>query len=180
MTERNPRDRDARRAKTPPAGVRAQTAAPEHAESWDDELTPLPIDTHAALARVDSRVKLTNLATMDRVEAVRVELSSSVREIDRRVLDLSGDLARMAEGVAAMTGKLELLVSDRAVDRQEVSVVRVETARAELDVRRTREADAAEARRHARQLVAAVVIKLFAGAGAVWAVASAAIMSGRC
>lgn len=179
MPERDPRDRDARRVKTPPAGVRAQTASPvEH--SWDEDLTPLPYDTHAALSRVDGRVKSTNLATMDRVDAVRSELSGSVKEVDRRVVDLAQELARLAASTAEMAGKLDILVDDRSVDRREVSAVRVESVKADLLIRRDREVASIEDRRQSRAFAAALALKLCAGAGLVWGLLSAMILSGRC
>jgi hypothetical protein len=181
-------DRDRRRMKTPPRGVREQTAGEE---IWDEDVTPLPIGTHEALAKVDRRVKKSGTDTADRVERVRAELRGDVRDVDRKVDELMASILRISEHSAEMAGQMKILVSDREADRQERAVIRTETVRNELEIKRTAElagvevgrsrelADIEEAKRraeHRRKLV----MEVLAGVGVVWAAVSTLLMSRGC
>ena len=174
-------DRDRRRPRTPPVGVRAQTAAPlGNDQTWDDDVTPLPDDPRLAMARVDRRVKITGQAALDRFDLMRTEVAGNVRDLHLRVEVLSSRLAQVAESTAAVVGKLDVIMADRAVDRQETSVIHVETARAELEIRRsTKLAEVSENKArsaHRRQ----IMMRALAGVGAVWATVSTLLLARGC
>ncbi len=178
-------DRDKRRQRTPPAGVRAQTAAPaEERPSWDDDVTPLPDDPRLAIARVDRRVKITGQAALDRFDLMRTEIAVDVRDVHSRIDVLSSRLAQVAESTAALVGKLDVLMQDRAVDRQETSSVRVETVRTELEIHKSQalaEVGEAKARgAHRRKIVLRVLGGVLAGASAVWATISTLLLARGC
>lgn len=181
-------DRDKRRARTPPRGVREQTAGDA---TWDDDMTPLPPGTHEAIARVDRRVKRTGTETVDRVDRVRDELRGDVRNVDRKVDELSARLLDISAQNAQMAGQVELLVSDRQADRSERSQIRTETVRTELEIRktaeladvevdRTRELARIEEEKKSRDHRRAVAMKVLAGIGVAWGAVSAALLSRGC
>lgn len=184
-------DRDKRRTITPPAGVRAQTAAPMGADSWDGELTPLPQTTRLALEQVDRRVKSGGHATLDRVDDVSRRVEEVRDELRGDIGALGDKVSDLAERFASVDGKLEILVKDReidrAVERQELSAVRVETVRADLEIHKSirisEVQDDFSRRKHRRIVVRRVLsflLKVVAGGGAVWAAISATIMARGC
>lgn len=181
-------DRDHRRPKVPPVAVRSQLADPD---SWDSDLTPLPPNTRAAIAQVDGRVKSAGQATNDKVEEVRAELRGDIRIVDLRVGQLAESVTALSVETANMAGKLDILVGDRAVDRTELSAVRVETVRTELEVRKAGEIAAVEVRKageiaavdDARDRAAnrrQIILKVVAGAGMVGSAILSLLLAHSC
>ena len=176
-------DRDKRRPRTPPVGVRAQTAAPVDDSlslSWDHDVTPLPDDPRLAMARMDRRVKITGQAAIDRFDLMRTQVAGDVRDVHLRIDVLSSRLAQMAESTAAVVGKLDVLMQDR----EEISVVRLETARTELEIRKSRAiAEVGEdraQRAHRRKIMLRVLAGALAGVSAVWAAVSTLLLARGC
>lgn len=183
-------DRDRRRARTPPRGVRQQTA-PEVSETWDEDVTPLPTDPREALEKMDRRIKQSGTTTVDRVDAVRAELRNDIRDVMHKVDGLVASLLSVSTQTSEMVGQVKILVGDREADRQERSTLRVETVRSELEIRKTTElADAELARERERARIEedkkrkdhlrAVAIKVLAGVGVAWGTLSAALLAHGC
>lgn len=162
-------------------GIRAQTAAPvEDAQDWDGDVTPLPEDPREAWAAMNRRVKTTGRASIDRVDLLRSEVGGDVREVNRRIDELSGQLAQVAASTGATVAKLDVIMADRQVQRQETSAVLVETTRAEIEIRKSRaiaEVDEGKARREYRR---GIVLRVIAGVGAVWGTISALLLARGC
>lgn len=161
--------------------MRAQTAAPEEERpNWDDDVTPLPDDPRLAMARVDRRVKITGQAALDRFDLMRTQVAGDVRDVHLRIDVLSSRLSQIAESTAAAIGKLDVLI----LDRQEISVVRTETARTELEIHKSRalaEVSEDRARRaYRRKIVLRVLGGVLAGASAVWATISTLLLARGC
>jgi predicted nucleic acid-binding Zn-ribbon protein len=119
--------RDVRTEKTPPASVRAQSAA----DSWDDDLTPKPAPPGTvsnedldARARGIKQTASTTLViiedlrreTSGQIAAVRTELKTDIAEVKGNVADVKGDVKAlsghvgdMREAVAEVNGKLDIL-----------------------------------------------------------------------
>lgn len=179
---------------TPPAGVRAQTAPPLNRDSWEGELTPLPDSTRLALEQVDRRVKSGGHATLDRVDEVsrrvdmvRGELRGDIEGVNGKVDGVNDRVSELAVRVSSMDGKLDLLVRDRDVDRQELSAVRIETVRADLEIRKSikiAEVDDDRDRRRHRRIVwrraLSFALKLVGAGGAIWGVVSATLLARGC
>ncbi len=166
-------DRDRRVPRTPPSGVRAQTAAPVGAQSWDSDVTPLPTDPAAALERVDRRVKVTGQAQLDRVDLLR-------SDVNLRIDGLATGLMELAAATATLGGKLDVILADRAVEQREISAVRVESARAEIEIRKTGAFASIEETKARRAHWRLVSLKALAAVGVVWAVLSTTLLSRGC
>jgi hypothetical protein len=184
-------NRDRRIPKTPPVGVRAQTAAPldvapfdTTSETWDDDITPLPAEPRGALAAVDRRVKSSGQAALSRVDQLRAEVAGDMRDLDRKIDTVSTKTAKIGETMAAVSAQLAILIADRAVDRQEASVVRVEAVRTNMEIRKSREiteiADASADRAMRRRVKMRLGLKILSGIGAVWGLVAAMILAGKC
>ncbi len=183
-------DRDRRVPKTPPAGVRSQTALPldaapfETADNWDDDITPLPAEPRSALAAVDRRVKSSGHAALSRVELLRVEVGNDIRDLDRKIDTVATKAAAIGETMAAVSAQLAILISDRAVDRHEASTVRVEAVRTHLEITKSREiaeiADTSADRAMRRRVKLKYLLGVLSGLSAVWALISALILAGKC
>src|SRR5262245_34328605 len=169
-------DRDRRRARTPPRGVRQQTAP----ETWDGDVTPLPSDPREALEKVDRRIKQSGTQTVDRVDAVRTELHADIRGVMSKVDGLVASLMSVSSQTAEMAGQVKILVGDREVDRQERSVLRAETVRAELEIRKTTELAEVDERKKSGEHRRAVALKVLAGIAVAWGTLSAALLSRGC
>lgn len=171
-------ERDRYRVKTPPAGVRAQTAPPEL--DWDNELTPLPQSTRAAISKVDGRVKSATSELAGQVTAVRAELRSDLRVMDAKVDALAGHLSELSADTAKMGGQLEILVADRAIELTETSTTRTATVTTELKIHEARELSAIEEAKKLRDHWRLVALKVIGGVSAVWALISAMLLSKGC
>lgn len=178
-------DRDKRRPKTPPAGVRTQLARPSsQAESWEGDVTGnTPVgdtfDAADTISKINRRVK----ATMGSIAATQVDIA----RIDSKVETLAGHVGDLRENVGTMAGKLDVLVSNFEDDREErrqMSHARISAFTAEVDVQRQRalseiglqqadKTDRIEARKDRRELIKQIVIKVIAGVGVLWAAFSA-------
>ena len=181
------RDRDRRRVRTPPHGVRQQTAP----ETWDEDVTPLPTDPREALEKMDRRIKRSGTQTVDRVDAVRAELLGNIKDVMSKVDGLAASLLGVSTKTSEMAGQVNILVGDREADRKERSTLRVETVRNELEIRKTTELADVEVAR-TRELAKideekkkkdhrrAIAIKILAGAGVVWGSLSAALLARGC
>ncbi len=136
------------------------------------------------MARMDQRVKITGQAAIDRFDLMRAQVAGDVRDVHLRIDVLSSRLAQVAENAAAAVGKLDMLMSDRAIDRQETSSVRFEIARTELEIHKSQalaEVSEAKARRaHRRKIVLRVLAGVLAGVSAVWATVSTLILARGC
>ncbi len=159
----------------------------ERTASWDDDMTPLPSGTREALARVEGRVKTGNMNTLDRVDVVRMELGSRIKGLDQKFDEAGRTLVEVMKRMMDLTAsaseseaKLDILLSDRATDRQEFSTVRVETVRADLEVRKATVADVVDGRRSSRSLRNSLLVKLATLSLAVWSLISAMILAGKC
>lgn len=180
-------DRDRRIPKTPPSEVMAQAAplVEQHLhEDWDGEVTPLPVEPRSALASVDRRIKMSGIATLDRVDLFRAEVSGEVRAVDAKVDFMAARVAQIGELTAAIRGQLDLILQDRLMDRREVSAVRVETVMTDLEIRKSQAlaqvSDASAAKALRRKIVFRLVIGLIGGVGAVWGLIATLILAGHC
>lgn len=171
-------DRDRFRVKTPPAGVRAQTAPPER--DWDNDLTPLPQSTRAAISQVDGRVKTATSELGIQVAAVREELRRDVRHVDAKVDALATHLTELSADTAKMGGQLEILIGDRALERTETSTTRVATVTSEIKIHEARELSAIEEAKKRRDHWRLVALKIIGGVSAVWALVSAMLLARGC
>lgn len=171
-------DRDRYRVKTPPAGVRAQTAPNER--DWDNELTPLPPSTREAIAKVDNRVKSTTIELVGQVAAVRDELRKDVRHVDAKVDALASHLTELSADTAKMGGQLEILIGDRALERTETSTTRTATVTTELKIHEARELSAIEEARKRRDHWRMVALKALTAIGTVWGLISASLLARGC
>jgi len=164
--------------------VRQQTAP----ETWDEDVTPLPIDPREALEKVDRRIKRSGTETVDRVDAVRTELNGNIRDVMHKVDALAASLLSVSTQTSEMVGQVRILVGDRDADRRERSTLRVETVRNELEIRktaeladvevaRTRELAEIEERKKRMDHRRAVALKVLAAVAVVWGVLSAALLA---
>ncbi len=141
-------NRDVLRKKTPPAGVRAQTAKPL-GESWDGDLTPTPeppgtisnetLDARARSLKVTASATLSSVSdlrkeTSAQISTVRSELKADIAEVKSDVKELSSHFTDMREAISGVKGQLEIL--PRLVDSLEQA--RHVTFRAEADIGRER------------------------------------------
>jgi hypothetical protein len=177
-------DRDRYRVRTPPAGVRAQTAPPVASNgvpdwSRDDELTPLPVSTRAAISKLDGRVKTATSDLGGAVAAVRQELRGDIDRVDGKVDQLGAHLIELSTETAKMGGQLELLVSDRAIERTETSTIRTATVTTELKIHEAKEMSAIEEAklRSARRYT--ILLKVLAGVGIVWAFITSLVLASK-
>lgn len=180
-------DRDHRTVKTPPAGVRVQTAAPLTETHEADDLTPLPQTTREAISAVGQRVKTASLGTFGAIDSVRRELKEDIGQVASKVDQLSTTVTELAVSSAALGARVGVLMEDR----EEFREVRTETVRTELRIHESREISEAEVTK-ARELAAIadakarkeqlrqIVLKVLAAIGAVWGMISAAMMSRGC
>jgi hypothetical protein len=100
--------------------------------------------------------------------------------VNVRIDVLSSRLAQVAESTAAVVGKLDVIMSDRVVDRQETSVVRVEMARTELEIRKSKalaEVGETRARSAYRRKI---IMRVLAAVGTVWATISTLLLARGC
>jgi len=165
-----PDERDRWRPRTPPAGVRVQTAPPvDEDPDWDHELTPLPPTTRNAIARVDARVKSTTTDLGVQVAAVRQELREDVGRIDIKVEELASHVVILTRDTAKIGGQLDILVADRTIDRTETSTIRTETTRTELKIHEAKELSALEEAKKRSDHKRMIGIKLIGAIAAVWA-----------
>ncbi len=172
-------ERDRWRPRTPPAGVRAQTAAPLETNP-DHDLTPLPHSTRHAIAKVDGRVKSSTSNLGTQVAAVRVELREDLEKVDAKVDVLAGHVLTLSTSTAKMGGQLDILVADRTVDRETTSTIRTETTRTELKIHEAKELSALEEMKKRSDHRRFIVIKALAAVGMVWALISAMALAGKC
>lgn len=174
-------DRD-RRQRTPFLGTpHSPGAAPTPVElSWDHEVTPLPDGAIQALQHVDGRVKRASQDQVSAIHQVRSEMQEGIKEVDRKVDELAGHVVSLSVSQAQMVGKLDLVLEDRAADRQVGATLRVETVRSELKVRETGAIAAIEARRERGRFWRDIALRIFAGIAAVWAVVSGLMLTGKC
>ena len=127
-------DRDRRVHRTPPPGVRIQTAQPMTDWDPDAEPTPPPIDVPEALVQVTRRQRQTQQTTQgtkDAVHALRDEVSQKFSTVDHKFAELSSHVGELGERTYHMAGKVDILVETLATDRVERSTIRLATATAE-------------------------------------------------
>jgi hypothetical protein len=172
------------RPKTPYLGTpqaRAASAPTTPVElSWDHEVTPLPDGAIQALQHVDGRVKRASQDQVSALHQVRSEMQDGIKEVDRKVDELAGHVVNLSLSQAEMVGKLDLVLEDRAVDRQAGATIRVESVRSEIKVRETNQIAAIEARRERGKFWRDVALRVFAAIAALWAVVSGLMLSGKC
>lgn len=152
-------DRDRTRRRTPPAGVRAQTAPPVERE-WDDHHTPPPETVPEAIAQVRRRQKITQQTTqttLDRVGELRTELGARISNLDSRVDGLSDASARMTGTIDGMDGKVDLLTDLVKTSLEAQSEIRVAKVTAAVEVTKTADAAAVEVKKTAA--IAAVEVR---------------------
>lgn len=172
--------RDKRRPRTPPAGVRAQTATPaDEPQSWDDEVTPLPEDPKRALAQVDRRVKTTGIGLINQSDLLRAELNRRIDSLSDTVAQLSSTVTQLSSTTAAAVARLDVVMADRQIERQESSAVLVETTRTELEIRKSRALAEVAEEAAQRGLRRVILLKAVAGVGAIWGTISALLLAAK-
>lgn len=203
----DPRDRDVRRPKTPPAGVRAQTAPP--VSHRDEDATPpagTPLVEELAFRarRTHKDTIITRDAattTLERVVDVRREMhdrieavDSKVERLDARVEVMSDRVGDLRESVGKIAGQLEGITTTLAEDREERhnhSMMRVTAFQAEVEVDKTAKLADVEvvktdklARIEERSLNSEhrrkIVYKVLAIVSGILAAISTAIAAGQC
>lgn len=107
--------------------------------------------------------------TIDRVDALRVELGGQIGVLDAR-------LDALAEQAARMDGKLDVLV-DVSRERGQIHVAAVS---AMVEVEKTGQLAAINERKAKSEFRRTIGLRAVAGVGAVWALISAMILAGRC
>lgn len=171
--------RDIRRPKTPPAGIRAQTAG----ESWDDSHTPppggAPLSPDERLGKIDRRIKITaatSQTTLDNLGELRREFDAKATRLDERIEGLAGDMANVREVSARFEGKLDVLMQTLAEERErgrQYTQLAVTTFQAGIEVDKTRALSQIDERKEAvayrRQLLIRFLSWAAAAIAAVWA-----------
>ena len=199
-------DRYKYRAKTPPAGVRNQIAAPP-GEDWEgaSALTPIRAMTElppqsgseTAVEGIDRRVRETKnntLETLDRVEALRGETRADIRDVHSKIDAVIEVVSDLREIVGKQGGQNELIIAmidEQREQRDRSGMMRVTKFTAEVEVDKTKQlsqieiertgrlaeiADQKEARALRRDLIKKTAMQVLAGLGLVFA----AYMAGRC
>lgn len=148
-------ERDILRPKTPPAGVRAQTAQPLIRR--DDDTTPPAgtplIDELAIRARrtqhETTRTLDVSQSTLERVGDVRREMGARIEAVDAKVerLDarievMSDRVGDLRESVGEIVGTLAGITTTLAEDREERrnhSMMRVTAFQADVEIDKTRQ-----------------------------------------
>lgn len=193
-----PEDRDHRRRRTPPTGVRRQLAQEQdQPQSWDDDQTPPPVPdapevsaevaARDQLGRIGRRVKLTTRTTL----AVLDLAGTMRRDFDGKLEGVGRELSELRAVMARNEGKLGILVDSLEADRQarrQFDEAAVASLRAGVEITRTRAlseieiertgaaaklADRAERGKYWRD----VGIRILAGVAAVWAVISTILLA---
>lgn len=173
-------DRDRRRVKTPPAGVRAQTAQPL-SERADLEVTPRNIATISPeeLRAMDAEeaprrtreARDASVQTLDVVDAVRTELKGDIARVERKVDEHGQVLGDLRESTGQISGQIPLILDmleEQRADRRDRSTMTVTAFAAEVDVgkakgladvevRKTGQLATIEVKKHAWLKVIAVV-----------------------
>lgn len=155
-----PEDRDRLKVKTPPAGVRAQTARPESFEE-DTPVEGDPISqmtTRAKNAANNSRAAFGAIGDLRRQLTAAVErdvadhdrLYDSVNRVDRKVDEIGSvqkellrDMGELRENVGETRGIMQQLVTQLEADREERmeaakarAIIELEEKKAELEVKK--------------------------------------------
>lgn len=166
-------ERDRYRRWTPPAGIAAQIASPEHV---NHEMTPAPETVPEAFAQIGRRqkqVQETSANTLDQVQGLRTELGGRIDRLDGRVDELTSVSANVS-------GKMDVLtdVVQRSLDEQ--SQIRVRRVTASIDVERGADLATIDERKARRAFPRELGLKITALVGPPLAAALALLLQSKC
>lgn len=173
--------------KTPVGGVAiprtiSDSEMLQHVARRTGETKNLAIDT-----------KRTTVATLDRVEELRKEMREDVNSVNEKVDTAIMVIGELREDVGEQRGINKLILShleeakqhreneQRVITRTRLAESEVETTRqiTQLELDKAKGLDSIEAAKERRRHVWALVWKVVAGIGAIWAVVSVGVIS-RC
>lgn len=177
-------NRDIHKKKTPPVGVRAQTAKPL-GESWDEDLTLQPelpgtVSNEALDARARS-LKITASATLSSVSdlrketgvqlgALRAEMKADISDVKKDVKELAGHFSTMRADISGVKGQLEILpklVDSLEKARQVSFAARVDVGKEQAISEIRDEADEREKHRELKLTRRKLKLKLVAIVGTI-------------
>jgi len=132
------------------------------------------------VSRRQKQTQQTSQVTLDRVDLLRAELRSDIRDVDLKVDGLASHVSDLAVASAEVSGRVGILVEAIKSDLEERSIIRVEATKARIEVTKTGEIATIEESRARANHRRALAIKAAAAIGAVWAAISAGLLSKGC